>query len=127
MGQLSSAVKSLDKLNLTGRIAIIGIAKRLEEIYFPSDSLPLYLDKRSESLKLIQQLRNEAHRFGITHHRNKRSKSSLESSFDKMKGVGPKTISLLMKHFGSFKKIRTAKKEELIALVGKSKTEKILK
>ena len=126
-GQLSAAVKSLEKLKLRGKIAIIGIAKRLEEIYFPGDSLPLYLDKRSESLKLIQQLRDEAHRFGITHHRNKRSKISLENSLDKIEGIGPKTVELLITHFGSVKKVMEAKKEELIQLIGKAKAEKVLK
>ena len=126
-GQLSAAVKSLEKLKLRGKIAIIGIAKRLEEIYFPGDSLPLYLDKRSESLKLIQQLRDEAHRFGITHHRNKRSKISLENSLDKIEGIGPKTVELLITHFGSVKKVMEAKKVELIQLIGKAKAEKVLK
>ena len=126
-GQLSAAVKSLEKLKLRGKIAIIGIAKRLEEIYFPGDSLPLYLDKRSESLKLIQQLRDEAHRFGITHHRNKRSKISLENSLDKIEGIGPKTVQLLITHFGSVKKVMEAKKVELIQLIGKAKAEKVLK
>ena len=126
-GQLSAAVKSLEKLKLRGKIAIIGIAKRLEEIYFPGDSLPLYLDKRSESLKLIQQLRDEAHRFGITHHRNKRSKISLENSLDKIEGIGPKTVQLLITHFGSVKQVMEAKKEELIQLIGKAKAEKVLK
>ena len=126
-GQLSAAVKSLEKLKLRGKIAIIGIAKRLEEIYFPGDRLPLYLDKRSESLKLIQQLRDEAHRFGITHHRNKRSKISLENSLDKIEGIGPKTVELLITHFGSVKKVMEAKKEELIQLIGKAKAEKVLK
>ena len=120
-GQLSSAVKSLEKLNLREKIAIIGIAKRLEEIYFPGDSVPLYLDKRSESLKVIQQLRDEAHRFGITHHRNKRSKESLGTSLDKIKGIGPKTVELLISYFGSVKQVKTAKKEELVKLVGKTK------
>ena len=120
-GQLSSAVKSLEKLNLREEIAIIGIAKRLEEIYFPGDSVPLYLDKRSESLKVIQQLRDEAHRFGITHHRNKRSKESLGTSLDKIKGIGPKTVELLISYFGSVKQVKTAKKEELVKLVGKTK------
>jgi len=126
-GQLSSAVKSLEKLGLRGKISIIGIAKKLEEIYFPGDSVPLYLDKRSESLKLIQQLRNEAHRFGITHHRKKRSKGNLGTSLDKMEGIGPKTVELLIAHFGSVKQIKQAKKEDLINLIGKSKAEKILK
>ena len=120
-GQLSSAVKSLGKLNLIGKLSIIGIAKRLEEIYFPGDSVPLYLDKRSESLKLIQQLRDEAHRFGITHHRKQRSKGSLGTSLDNIRGIGPKTVELLISHFGSVKKVKTAKKEELVNLIGKSK------
>jgi excinuclease ABC subunit C len=125
-GQLSSAVKSLEKLNLRGKITIIGVAKRLEEIYFPGDSVPLYLDKRSESLKLIQQLRDEAHRFGIAHHRKQRSKDSLSTSLDNIKGIGPKTVELLMSHFGSVKKVKQAKKEQLIELIGKSKVDKIL-
>ncbi len=115
-GQLSSAVKSLEKLNLRGKITIIGIAKRLEEIYFPGDSVPLYLDKRSESLKLIQQLRDEAHRFGITHHRKQRSKDSLGTSLDNIRGIGLKTVELLVAHFGSVKQVKAAKKEELIYL-----------
>ncbi len=126
-GQLSSAVKSLEKLKLRGKIAIIGIAKRLEEIYFPGDSIPLYLDKRSESLKLIQQLRDEAHRFGISHHRKQRGKDSFGTSLDKIAGIGPKTAELLIAHFGSVKKVRQAKKDELEKLIGKGKTEKILK
>ncbi|MDC0204604.1 excinuclease ABC subunit UvrC [Flavobacteriales bacterium] len=124
-GQLSSAVKSLEKLKLRGKIAIIGIAKRLEEIYFPGDSIPLYLDKRSESLKLIQQLRDEAHRFGIAHHRKKRSKGNLGTSLDEIKGIGPKSVELLITHFGSIKKIKASKKEELEKLVGKIKAKKI--
>ena len=125
-GQLSSAVKSLDKLKLRGKVAIIGIAKRLEEIYFPGDSVPLYLDKRSESLKLIQQLRDEAHRFGIMHHRKQREKDSLGTSLDKIEGIGPKTVELLITHFGSVKKVMEAKKVELIQLIGKDKTQKVL-
>ena len=124
-GQLSSAVKSLDKLKLRGKVAIIGIAKRLEEIYFPGDSVPLYLDKRSESLKLIQQLRDEAHRFGIMHHRKQRGKDSLGTSLDKIEGIGPKTVELLISHFGSVKKVMEAKKEELEKLIGKVKAKKI--
>ena len=120
-GQLSSAVKSLGKLNLIGKLSIIGIAKRLEEIYFPGDSVPLYLDKRSESLKLIQQLRDEAHRFGITHHSKQRSRDSLGTSLDNIRGIGPKTVELLISHFGSVKKVKTAKKEDLVKLIGKSK------
>jgi excinuclease ABC subunit C len=125
-GQLSSAAKSLKKLGIIGKIEIIGIAKKLEEIFFLGDSIPLYLDKRSESLKLIQQLRNEAHRFGIAHHRKQRSKDSLSTSFDSIKGIGPKTVELLISHFGSVKKVKQAKKEELIRLIGKSKVDKIL-
>jgi excinuclease ABC subunit C len=126
-GQLSSAVKSLDKLKIRGKIAIIGIAKRLEEIYFPGDSVPLYLDKRSESLKLIQQLRDEAHRFGIMHHRKQRGKDSLGTSLDKIEGIGPKTVEQLITHFGSVKKVMEAKKEELEKLIGRAKAKKVLK
>ncbi len=124
-GQLSSARKSLQKLDLTDTIAIIGIAKKLEEIYFPNDSVPLYLDKRSETLKIIQQLRNEAHRFSINHHRNKRSKANLGTSLDDIKGVGAKTVETLIKHFGSIKRVLEADEKELIKLVGKSRAEKI--
>ena len=120
-GQLSSAIKSLEQLNLRGRIAIVGIAKRLEEIYFPEDPIPLYLDKKSESLKVIQFLRNEAHRFGITFHRNKRSKGALKSGLDQIIGVGPKTKETLMKEFKSFKRIKAASKEDLIRVLGDKK------
>ena len=126
-GQLSSAVKSLDKLNLRRKIAIVGIAKRLEEIYFPADSVPLYLDKRSESLRLIQQLRDEAHRFGVTHHRNQRSKMSLGTSLDRIVGIGPKTIELLIARFGSVKKVLAADKKELENLIGENKTTLLFK
>ena len=121
-GQLSSAVKSLEQLGLIGKIAIIGIAKKLEEIYFPGDSVPLYLDKRSETLKLIQQARNEAHRFGINHHRNQRSKDALHTSLDNIPGIGPKTIQKLISHFGSVKRVMEADEKELISLVGIKKT-----
>jgi len=124
-GQLNSAVKSLDKLKLRGKVAIIGIAKRLEEIYFPGDGVPLYLDKRSESLKLIQQLRDEAHRFGITHHRKQRGKDILSTSLDKIEGIGPKTVQLLISHFGSVKKVMEAKKEDVEKLIGNAKAKKI--
>jgi excinuclease ABC subunit C len=120
-GQLSSALKSLDLLGLRGKIAIIGIAKRLEEIYFPEDPVPLYLDKKSESLKVIQFLRNEAHRFGITLHRNKRSKDAMQSGLDALPGVGPKTKENLLKKFKSFKRIKEASKDDLIQLIGNSK------
>ncbi|MBT5859231.1 MAG: excinuclease ABC subunit UvrC [Flavobacteriales bacterium] len=125
-GQLSSAAKSLEKLGLIGKIKIIGIAKKLEEIFFLNDPIPLYLDKRSESLKLIQQLRNEAHRFGITHHRKKRSKNTFTTSLDEIEGIGDKTIQTLISHFGSVEKIKTAKKEEIVKLVGESKYQKII-
>ncbi len=125
-GQLSSARRSLEKLNLHHKIAIIGIAKRLEEIYFPNDSIPLYLDKRSESLKVIQQLRNEAHRFGINHHRNRRSKNSLGTSLDNIDGIGPKTVEKLVSHFGSVKRVLEANEQQLIKLVGKNKAALIL-
>ena len=120
-GQLSSALKSLDLLGLRGKIAIVGIAKRLEEIYFPEDPIPLYLDKKSESLKVIQFLRNEAHRFGITFHRNKRSKSAIKSGIDAIPGVGPKTKETLLKKFKSFKRIKEATENDLILVLGENK------
>jgi excinuclease ABC subunit C len=125
-GQLSSAAKSLEKLGLLGKIDIIGIAKKLEEIFFFGDSIPLYLDKRSESLKIIQRLRNEAHRFGIKHHRNQRSKNTLTTSLDNIEGIGEKTIQKLLSHFGSVEKIREAKRETLENLISKSKTATLL-
>ena len=120
-GQLSSAVNALKELKLVGKIAIIGIAKRLEEIFFPGDPIPLYLDKRSESLRVIQHLRNEAHRFGIEHHRNKRSKASLSSELTQIKGIGPKTQEQLMHKFKTVSKIRNASLEELSRVVGSAK------
>nr|WP_298996575.1 excinuclease ABC subunit UvrC [uncultured Allomuricauda sp.] len=124
-GQLSSALKSLEALQLRGKIAIIGIAKRLEEIYFPDDPVPLYLDKKSESLKIIQQLRNEAHRFGITHHRNKRSKNAIDSELESIEGVGKKTAEQLLKSFKSVKRIKEATVESLAETVGMAKAKKI--
>ena len=124
-GQLSSAVKSLKQLNIDGQIAIIGIAKRLEEIYFPNDSTPLYLDKKSSSLKLIQQLRNEAHRFGINHHRRKRVSEKIKTSLDNISGIGPKTSTLLLKKFGSVKNLMKADYKTVQSLIGKSKAKKI--
>ena len=124
-GQLSSAVKSLDRLGLREQIAIIGIAKRLEEIYYPGDSIPMYLDKKSETLKVIQQLRNEAHRFGLTLHRNIRSKNALKSPLDQIEGIGPKTKERLLKKFKSLKRIKAASKEEIIGLLGWVKGVKI--
>ncbi|MBP0902722.1 excinuclease ABC subunit UvrC [Mariniflexile gromovii] len=124
-GQLSSALKSLDALGLRGKIAIIGIAKRLEELFYPNDPIPLYLDKKSETLKVIQQLRNEAHRFGIEHHRNKRSKSALNTELETIPGIGEKTIVDLLKHFKSVKRVANAKLDELEPVVGVSRAEKI--
>ncbi len=120
-GQLNAAVESLQKIGLYGKIAVIGIAKRLEEIYFPEDPVPLYLDKNSETLKLIQQLRDEAHRFGITFHRKKRSKSQLVSELDTIKGIGAETKKKLLAHFKSIKRLKEAKEEEIINVAGKSK------
>ena len=124
-GQLSSALKSLDLLGLRGKIAIIGIAKRLEEIYYPGDPIPLYLDKKSESLKIIQQLRNEAHRFGINHHRNKRSKGAINSDLSNIPGIGEKTVLTLLKKFKSIKRLKIATFEDLEQLIGKDKATKI--
>ena len=124
-GQLSSAIKSLDRLHLKGKIAVIGIAKRLEEIFYPGDPVPLYLDKKSETLKIIQQLRNEAHRFGLKLHRNKRSEKALSSSLDNIKGIGSKTQIKLIKFFKSFKNIKTASKNELIDVIGNSKAKNL--
>ena len=121
-GQLSSAMKSIDILGLREKITMIGIAKKLEEIYFPGDSVPIYLDKNSISLKIIQQLRNEAHRFGINFHRGKRSAEMIKSDLDRVKGVGPKTKEILLRHFDSVEKIRNASADELEKLIGASKT-----
>ena len=126
-GQLNAAVEVLDELGLRGTIATIGIAKRLDEIYFPGDSVPLYIDKNSETLRVIQKLRDEAHRFGITHHRNKRSKSQVRSALDDIKGIGPKTRTLLLKHFKSVKRIKEASEEEIAMVVGASKARIIVK
>ena len=124
-GQLSSALKSIDELGLRGKIAIIGIAKRLEELFYPGDSVPLYLDKKSETLKVIQQLRNEAHRFGITFHRDKRSKSALNSSIETIPGIGEKTMLSLIQHFKSVKRLKLASEKEISDVVGVSKAKKI--
>jgi excinuclease ABC subunit C len=125
-GQLSSALKSIDELGLRGKIAIIGIAKRLEELFYPGDSVPLYLDKKSETLKVIQHLRNEAHRFGITFHRDKRSKSALNSSIETIPGIGEKTMQTLIKHFKSVKRLKLASEKEISEVVGVSKAKKII-
>ncbi|MGB1168563.1 MAG: excinuclease ABC subunit UvrC [Flavobacteriaceae bacterium] len=124
-GQLSSALKSLDLLGLRGKIAIIGIAKRLEEIYYPGDSIPMYLDKRSETLKIIQFLRNEAHRFGITLHRNKRSKSAIQSELEQIPNIGKQTITSLLRKFKSAKRVKTASYLELKELLGEYRAKKI--
>ncbi len=121
-GQLSSTVEALKELNLYGKIPVIGIAKRLEEIYFPEDSIPIYIDKRSESLKLIQQLRDEAHRFGITAHRNKRSKNFLISQLEEIEGIGKLTAQKILKEFSSIKNLKAAPVEEIEKVVGKKKT-----
>ncbi len=124
-GQLSSAADALKQLGLYGRIPIVGIAKRLEEIYFPEDTLPIYINKKSESLKLIQRMRDEAHRFGITHHRQRRSNSSLNSELIQIKGIGKKTFELLMKKYKSVKKLKEVSLEELTEVIGSSKAKSI--
>ncbi|HRH66970.1 MAG TPA: excinuclease ABC subunit UvrC [Bacteroidia bacterium] len=125
-GQLSSAMTSLDKLGLRGKVAVIGIAKRLEEIFYPGDTAPLYIDKKSETLRVIQQLRDEVHRFGITHHRKRREKGTVKTELSEIKGIGEATAQALLIHFKSVKKIKEATAEELEAVVGKSRAEKVL-
>ncbi len=120
-GQLSSAVEALDDLGLRGTIAVVGIAKRLEEIYFPGDSVPLYIDKGSESLRIVQALRDEAHRFGITHHRNRRSHSQISSELASIKGIGQATNTALLRHFRSVKRVREASEAEIAAVIGPAK------
>jgi excinuclease ABC subunit C len=120
-GQLSSAVSALDKLDLRGKISIIGIAKKLEEIYFPGDSVPIYINKNSQTLKVIQQLRDEAHRFGITFHRNKRSKEFIQSELKSIEGIGEKTMQRLLSEFKSVKNIKDQTMEVLSKSVGNSK------
>ena len=124
-GQLSSALKSLDLLDLRGKIAIIGIAKRLEEIYYPGDPIPMYLDKRSETLKIVQFLRNEAHRFGITLHRNKRSKSAIQSELEQIPNIGKQTITSLLRKFKSAKRVKTATFKELQEIIDDARAKKI--
>lgn len=124
-GQLSSALTSLEKLELRGKIAVIAIAERLEELFYPEDPIPLYLDKKSETLKVIQQLRNEAHRFGLTHHRNKRSKAALVSSLETIPGIGEKTMQALISHFKSMKRVKLADEKDVAAVIGLSKAKKI--
>ena len=125
-GQLSSAMKSIELLGLQNQIAVIGIAKKLEEIYFPNDPIPLHINKKSESLKLIQQLRNEAHRFGLNFHRNQRSKNFIKSELLNIKGVGNITAQKILTKFGSVQGLRDAEKEELLKLVGPDITKKVL-
>ncbi len=120
-GQLSAAVEALDEIGLRGVIAVVGIAKRLEEIYFPGDSVPLYIDKNSESLRVVQHLRDEAHRFGITHHRNRRSKSQIVSELDDVKGIGPKTKEALLQAFKSVKRIKDSSIDALADIIGPAK------
>ena len=124
-GQLSSSLKALDDLGLRGKIAIIGIAKRLEELFYPDDPIPLYLDKKSETLKIIQQLRNEAHRFGITFHRQKRSKEALNTALETIEGIGEKTVVDLLRVFKSTKRIGEASFEDLTKVIGASRAKKI--
>ncbi len=125
-GQLSAAVEAFDEMGIRGTVALVGIAKRLEEIYFPGDSLPLYIDKQSESLRVVQALRDEAHRFGITHHRNRRSKGQVVSVLDTIKGIGPASKEVLMKRFKSVKRIREASDDDIIAAVGKAKARLVI-
>lgn len=117
-GQLSAAVEALDDMGLRGTIAVVGIAKRLEEIYFPGDSIPLYIDKNSESLRIVQHLRDEAHRFGITHHRNRRSKGQIISELDEIKGIGDKTQTTLLQHFKSVKRLKEASIDRIAEITG---------
>ncbi len=124
-GQLSAALKSLDVLGIRGKVAILGIAKRLEELYFPNDPIPLYLDKRSETLRIIQQLRNEAHRFGIRLHRNKRSKAAINSTLETIPGIGEKTATELLKKFKSLKRIKAASQDQLTQIIGLSKAKTV--
>ena len=118
---MSSAVEVFDELGIRGKVALVGIAKRLEEIYFPGDSVPLYIDKNSESLRVIQQLRDEAHRFGITHHRNRRSRGQTVSALDSIRGVGEKTRTALLTHFKSLKRLREADEQTVAAVIGPAK------
>lgn len=125
-GQLSAALKSLKVLGIEEKVTMIGIAKRLEEIFFPDDPIPLYINKKSESLKIIQQARNEAHRFAITFHRDQRSRNFLGTELTNIPGIGQKTAEKLLKHYGSVKKVRAASEEDLTVVVGKSSAKKLL-
>jgi excinuclease ABC subunit C len=124
-GQLRSALASLEKLGIRGKVTVIGIAKKLEEIYFPGDSIPLYLDKKSETLKVIQQIRNEAHRFGITHHRKRREKGSIKTELSEIKGIGDKVATKLLTTFYSVKGIKEASIEDIEKVIGKAKAKMV--
>jgi len=126
-GQLGAAMTALERLGLRGKVAVIGIAKKLEEIYFPGDPYPLHIDKRSSSLRVIQHMRNEAHRFGITHHRGKRSKRIVRTGLEGIDGIGPTTAQKLLRKFGSIKGIREALPEDVIAEIGAKKADIVLK
>jgi excinuclease ABC subunit C len=126
-GQLSSSVQALKDLKIYDKLAIVGIAKRLEEIYYPEDPLPLYIDKKSQSLKIIQQMRDEAHRFGITHHRNKRSKGTIISKLTEIKGIGDETAAELLRHFKSVAKIKKTAEAEIASVIGPAKAKLISK
>jgi excinuclease ABC subunit C len=126
-GQLSASVKSLEELGILDQVTVIGIAKRLEEIFFPNDSVPIYINKKSESLKLIQQARNEAHRFAITFHRNQRSKGFTSTELTQIPGIGEKTADKLLSHFKSVKKLKEAQMAEIQLIVGKSNALKVKK
>ncbi|MEG0698146.1 MAG: helix-hairpin-helix domain-containing protein, partial [Algoriella sp.] len=124
-GQLSSALKSIDRLGLRGKVTVIGIAKRLEEIYYPNDPYPLYLDKNSETLKVLQHVRDESHRYGITNHRNRRSKNAFNSVLEEIDGIGPQTIKELLTNFKSVERIKNASLLQLTDVIGKSKAKKV--
>ena len=123
---LKNTIEALEQIGLQGQIAVVGIAKRLNEVYFPGDSIPLYIDKNSETLHVIQRLRDESHRFAITFHRKQRSKSQVHSALDDIPGIGPKTRTLLLKQFKSLKRIKEASEEELAAVVGPSRARALL-
>jgi excinuclease ABC subunit C len=124
-GQLSSAIGTLEKLNIKGKVAVIGIAKKMEEIIYPDDPIPLYLDKNSETLRVLQNIRNEAHRFGITFHRNKRSKEFIISELNQIPGIGEKTIEILLRKFKSITRLKAASQNEIAEVIGVSKAEKV--
>jgi excinuclease ABC subunit C len=126
-GQLSSAVESLKELGIYGKVPILGIAKRLEELYYPEDEFPLYIDKKSETLKIIQQLRDEAHRFGITHHRNRRSKNAIVTELDSIKGIGPETAKMLLRELKSVKKVKESNLDMLSQIIGSAKGQLVYK